>query len=345
MNFLQKFTGWYWKSEVASNDRVQTALNVRKNSVNDFFGGWEERDLKLLSSYQLIDPIIAASGEIVDWLGIRTAARLHAWLPIPPNGSVSINGLPVPDDQVHAETIEYVSLLVSLERALHFGGKCFTALELGASYAPWAIAAGVVAKRKGFEELNLIAVEANKEIVPNITEHATRNGLLSGGKGANVVAVHGAIYTHDEDVYFPKVNVTSDNGGQIASTALKSDYRGLELEYETVTGYSLATLSSKYERIDFLHMDVQGAEAMLLANDSFLAVLNEKVATFYLATQSRLIEGMALQKLSDLGWSLIRERPTMYRSNERTKDINGWTLRDGGQLWINPKFGNYLSDY
>ena len=97
INFLQKFIGWYWKSEVASNDRVQTALNVRKNSVNDFFGGWEERDLKLLSSYQLIDPIIAASGEIVDWLGIRTAARLHAWLPIPPNGSVSIHGLPVPD--------------------------------------------------------------------------------------------------------------------------------------------------------------------------------------------------------------------------------------------------------
>lgn len=345
MNLLQKIAGRYWKSEVASNDRVQTALNAKKNSVNDFFGGWEEKDLRLLSSYQFIDPIIAESGEIVDWLGIRTAARLHAWLPMPPNGSVSIRGLPVPDDQVHAETIEYVSLLMSLERALHSGGKCFTAMELGASYAPWAIAAGVVAKRKGFEELNLIAVEANKEIVPNITEHAARNGLLNGGKGANVVVVHGAIYTSDDDVYFPQVNVTSDNGGQIASAALKNDYRGLELEYETVTGYSLATLSSKYERIDFLHMDVQGAEAMLLANDSFLAVLNEKVATFYLATQSRLIEGMALQKLSDLGWSLIRERPTMYRPNDRTKDINGWTLRDGGQLWINPKFGNYLSDY
>ena len=154
---------------------------------------------------------------------------------------MSIHGLPVPDDQVHAETIEYVSLLVSLERA--FGGKCFTAMELGASYAPWAIAAGVVAKRKGFEELNLIAVEANKEIVPNIMEHAARNGLLSGSKGVNVVAVHGAIYTSDEDVYFPKVNVTSDNGAQVSSKALESDYRGLELDYEAVNGYSLATLS------------------------------------------------------------------------------------------------------
>ena len=145
-------------------------------------------------------------------------------------------------------------------------------------------------------------------------------------------------------MYFPKVNVTSDNGGQIASEALSNDYRGLELEYEVVKGFSLATLASGYERIDFLHMDVQGAEAMLLANDSFLAVLDKKVATFYLATQSRLIEGLALQKLSGMGWHLARERPTMYRQNDRTQDINGWTLRDGGQLWLNPKICDYCYD-
>ena len=348
MNVLERIAQWYWKPAgvgASTDDRVQIALNVKKNSVNDFFGGWEENDLNLLSSYQINNPIIPNSGEIVDWLGIRTAAKLHAWLPMPPCGSVNFQELPVPDDRVHAETIEYVSLLLSLERALHSGGKCFTAMELGASYAPWAIAAGVIAKRKGFKELNLIAVEANKETVTDITEHAFRNGLSNSFENVNVLAVHGAIYTNDEYVFFPKVNVANDNGAQITQYVLKKDYRGLDLDYEKIPGYSLNTLSTNYSQIDFLHMDVQGAEAMLLKDDAFIGILNQKVATFFIATQSRLIEGIALEKLSALGWSLIRERPTMYRQNNRTKDVNGWTLRDGGQLWINPKFGNYLSDF
>lgn len=345
MSLITKISNKFLRNETSCKDRVEVAINARKNSVNDFFGGWEEKDLKLLRSYQVSTPVLPERGEIVDWLGIKTAARLHAWLPMPANEKLSIHGLPVPDDQVHAETIEYVSMLVAIERALHSGEKCFTALELGASYAPWAIAAGVVAKRKGFKNLNLIAVEANQEIVPNIPEHASRNGLYDDGCDVNVLALHGAIYTLDEDVYFPKVNVANDNGAQISSTSVKNDYRGLELEHEAVHGYSLKTITSQYTKIDFLHMDVQGAEAMLMSDQSFLNVLNQKVATFYLATQSRLIEGIALQKLTDMGWSLLRERPTTYKPNSRTKDINGWTLRDGGQLWINPNFGTYLIDF
>jgi hypothetical protein len=181
--------------------------------------------------------------------------------------------------------------------------------------------------------------------VTNITEHALRNSLSNSVENVNVLAVHGAIYTKDEYVFFPKVNVANDNGAQITQAALKKDYRGLDLDYEKIPGYSLNTLSTNYSQIDFLHMDVQGAEAMLLNDNDFIGTLNQKVATFFIATQSRLIEGIALEKLSELGWFLIRERPTMYRQNNRTKDINGWTLRDGGQLWINPKFGNYLSDF
>lgn len=53
MNVLEKIAQRYWKPAWggATDDRVQIALNVKKNSVNDFFGGWEEKDLKLLSSY------------------------------------------------------------------------------------------------------------------------------------------------------------------------------------------------------------------------------------------------------------------------------------------------------
>ena len=320
-----------------NSDRVQNALNVKKNAVNDFFGGWEESDLTILDRYKFSEPLDYHNGEIIDWLGIKTDANLHAWLPMPADGVLSIPTLPVPDDQVHAETIEYVALLVGLERALQADDKAYTVVELGASYAPWAIAAGVIGLRERFEAINLVAVEASKDMVPRILEHAERNGLLNNAK-IKINACHGAIYTRDENVYFPKVNVAHDNGGQLATEDLKRDYRGLELEHEMVNGYSLGTLLSDYNRVDFLHMDIQGAEAMLLVDDSFLETLDSRVATFFLATQSRFIEGLALQKLSGLGWVLIRERPTMYRQNDRV-DVNGWTLRDGGQLWLNPKFG------
>ena len=341
-NFFTSIFSHYFKPK-SNNSRVEIALNVKKNAVNDFFGGWDESDIDLLCRYKNSDSVVPKHGEIVDWLGIRTAAIYHGWLPMPESGYVIIQGLPVPDDQVHAETIEYVSLLISIERAIYSGGGEFTAIELGASYSPWAVAAGVVALRKGFRKINLMAVEASKEMLPSIEAHAARNGLISHGD-VELRAIHGAIYTSDEDVYFPKVNVKSDNGAQISSKALESDYRELELDYESVKRYSLATLSQEYERIDFLHMDVQGAELMMLNNDSFIEVLDKKVATFFLATQSRFIEGVALQKMADMGWVLIRERPTMFCQNNRTKDINGWTLRDGGQLWLNPRICSHYCD-
>lgn len=326
------------------DERVKTALLSKSNAVNDFFGGWKESDLDILQRYRNTSQIEPKLGEIVDWLGIRTDAALHAWLPMPATGGKSIPSLPVPDDQVHAETIEYVGLLVGLERALRSGNKTFTVMELGASYAPWATAAGVLAERTGFfKAINLVAVEASKSSVPKILEHAARNGLLEND-GVKIQAIHGAIFTNDENVFFPKVNVAGDNGAQIQVAPGAQDYRGLKLEYDTVKGFRLATLCAGYDRIDFLHMDVQGAEAELLNNESFLSTLNARVATFFLATQSRLIEGIALQKLSGLGWVLVRERPTMYCQNNRTNDINGWTLRDGGQLWLNRKFGDHHVD-
>lgn len=325
-------------------DRIALALHARQHGVNDFFGGWEPGDLKLLARYRVEPAAVPAVDEIVNWLGIRTATALHAWLTLPPDRRITIPSLPVPDDQVHAETIEYVALLVALERALAHGSGQFTVYELGASYAPWAVAAGVVALRHGIGKVTLTAVEASSASVGGITAHAARNGLLPNDRVV-LHAIHGAIHVTDGELFFPRVDVASDNGGQVTDTPAERDYRGLALDHEPVPAYSLATLAADHERIDFLHMDVQGAEAALLTDAGFIDVLDRKVATLFLATQSRLIEGLALERLGAAGWLLLRERPTMFRQNDRTSDINGWTLRDGGQLWLNPALGRHHCDY
>jgi len=233
--------------------------------------------------------------------------------------------------------IEYVALAFAIDRASNKDDGAFSAMELGASYAPWAVAAGVLAKRAGLGEIRLCALEASSSMIPCIREHAERNSLRQED-GVQLRVVHGAITPKGGIVYFPKVAVSTDNGAQVSISPGDRDYRGLSLQYEAVDGLTFSDLTGGTSRVDFLHIDIQGAEEELLLEQGFLLTLDSKVSTLFLATQSRLIEGIALRQLSRMGWRIVRERPTAYRQSERTKDVNGWTLRDGGQLWLNPRF-------
>lgn len=319
-------------------ETFESDLAIIRKFHCDFFGGWKPSDAELLRRYLYQGVREEHFGELLDWLGIRTDLALHAWVPVPESGVIHVLGLPIPDDQIHAEAIEYVALIVALERAQANGMEKFTAMELGASYGPWVTAGGVLARRAGFESIELTAVEASEKTVPKIVEHAARN-RLTRRLDTVVNAVHAAVHVADEPVYFPRVDVSSDNGAQVSTQAESIDYRGVAMEYDRVEGVSLATLAKDMDRVDFLHLDLQGVEENLLLDPSFLETLDTKVATMFLATQSRLIEGLALKALSNLGWRLIRERPTTYQQNDRTPDINGWTTRDGGQLWLNTRFG------
>jgi len=318
---------------------IEANVQAAKVLWCDFFGGWQPSDAQLLEPYRFTTPLVPNQGEIIDWLGIRTDIACHGWVTVPPVGYIHILGLPIPTDMIHAEAIEYVALAVAMERAVaNFDGN-FRAIELGASYAPWAIAAAVLAERKGFGDIEVRAVEASEATVPKILAHASRNGLTDKPH-IRVKPIFSAVHVSDEDLFFPRVNVASDNGARATTEMNDTDYRGLALAYDRVPGLRLSTLCADLTRVDFLHLDLQGAEEDLLQDDDFMATLDTKVATLFLATQSRLIEGIALKKLAKLGWRLIRERPTTYQQNDRTADVNGWTTRDGGQLWLNPRFGN-----
>jgi len=328
-----------------NKQKIEKLLEAKSYLLNDYFGGWQDEDIAYLERYkQNIEHVKGDSEEIIDWLGIKTDINLHAWMK-KPGHCLRIGELPLPDDGVHAEAIEYIALFIALERAvkvsnLHLTGENngqLVVLELGASYGPWLVAAGVVGRRLGFSKINLIGVEANKDAIKKLLDHAQRNGVDNPAI-YNLKPMHYAVHTKDEELFFPKVNTSTDNGAQATTLVQSNDYRGLRVEYERVPGITFTSLSKDFDVIHFLHMDLQGHEKHLLENDEFMNALTDKVATLYLATQSRLIEGIALEKLSKVGWMLVRERPTMYQQNERTHDVNGWTLRDGGQLWINKKF-------
>ncbi len=286
--------------------RLAQALQAREWATPpDFFGGWEPEDVDLFSRHRCERPDELRPGEVVDWLGIRTDASLYPGFQ---GVGVALTDLPVPDDGFHAEAIEYVALLTAMERAVEAGRTTFCCVELGASYGPWVTAAGVTGLRSGFDRVSLLAVEAAASAEGEIVEHARRNGLTQNAS-VDLRAVNAAVHVRDERVWFPRVDVRSDNGAQVTGTEAQVDYRGQAIDHDPIEGLSLRSLVEDVGRIDFLHMDLQGAEQALLEDRDFLDVLQQKVAVLFLATQSRLIEGIALRELSARGWTLVRERP------------------------------------
>lgn len=321
------------------SERVKAALNSKKFAVYDFFGGWNESDIEQLKPYAFHNKVNEA-GFITDWLGIRTRNTYHLWMNLSNNDSPVISDLPIPDDSVHADAIEYIAMAVAIERELEINKQQFIVFELGASYGPWLTASSISALRMGFENVMAYGVEASESAVSNMLEHASKNLPVEIGNKVFINAIHGAVTVHDGSVYFPNVDVSIDNGGQVTENANDIDYRGLSYDYKMVNGYSLNTLLKDHESISYLHMDLQGIEEQLLTNELFIETLTKKVSTVFLATQSRYIEGLALRTLPKRGWFLYREKPTIYKQNNRTTDINGWTLRDGGQIWLNKKFSS-----
>lgn len=324
----------YRQGNVLQENRIDISLSAKKNLTNDFFGGWDEEDIQLLEKYKHKFTKKLEEGFIYDWLGVVTSKKFHGWIEYPDKGILCDEDLPIPDDKIHAEAIEYIALAKSFEESKN--KDLYTAVELGASFSPWCSSGGVIAKRLGFKNINLISVEASSSGKEKIMEQFANNNLLDD-ENIKTKIIEGAISTENGTVFFPKVNVKNDNGAQITTNKADVDYRGLKIEHDEIKSYSIKTIAKDVDFISFLHMDLQGAEESLFEDSEFLECLNSKVKVLFLATQSRIIEGKATKALFGKDWTLFRERPTVYRQNDTAMNPNGWTLRDGGQIWINDK--------
>lgn len=302
--------------------RPQRALLARSEMGEDFFGGWEPSDGALFEKYA--SPAEPMLGKITDFMGIRTSTFLHPWAAHYDNQV--LGEIPVPDDSLRAEAIEYFATIDSLERA---PSDLFTMAEVGASYAPWTCVGAVLAKRTG-RKANLVAVEASSFLFDLIPVHLRENGI----DPSEIRLVNGAAGARAGTLYFPKITNPGDNGSQTADAPLETDYVGRQVEHEQVTAYPLADLLPE-GFVDLIHIDVQGVEYGVI--EAAIDVLDKRVRAMFIGTHSRLIEGQLLDLLHSHGWQLVRERPTKFVYHEERPDVVGWTTRDGGQYWINKR--------
>jgi hypothetical protein len=95
------------------SERVRKAVEARETLGEDFFGGWQPSDIELFQRHAR--PSQPTANMITDFLGIKIAARFHPWAAYM-SGSVNAD-IPLPNDSLHAEAIEYFAFLHSIECA------------------------------------------------------------------------------------------------------------------------------------------------------------------------------------------------------------------------------------
>jgi FkbM family methyltransferase len=286
---------------------------------------WDYGFFRYASSFDPIDIILqfenprrkTIPGFLVNFMGVGFP---HSSLPLvePPDQEA----LPIPANW-HTD-------LTELGSALHAVSQCvdtFTMLELGSGIGVWSNICGRAAKMRGLKVM-LLGIEGDKHHV----DVAEKTLIANCFEKKEYKLIHGIVANRGNMALFRKTEFSQIDWGrepifndeeEVFEEAKKSG------KYENVPAYSLDSLMSAAERIDLLHVDIQGGEETIFVNNENL--LNKKVKSILIGTHSRIIEGKLFEFFYKLGWNLVAERALIGEvNNGRQKNVV-----DGVQYWEN----------
>ena len=264
---------------------------------------------------------------IVDFWGTKINAKYYTHL------HENVLNLPYPSDGILHDFIEYLGTAVAVNLAKD--RKSFTSIELGAGIGPWLVRSAKLATKIGIKKVKLIGVEADRQHCNWMKKHLQENGFKSGLFSKYKVKLYNMpISGNEEYLYFPRLDSPQYDWGASASIKKSaSDYRGLELEQIRVKALPINKLLSDYDRIELLHVDIQGLEFEVLSKG--IKLLNTITKVLVIGTHSRKIEGDLLDLFYKNKWNLRAEKPCQFLYNKNANSLTGMTSKDGTQVWIN----------
>jgi FkbM family methyltransferase len=229
---------------------------------------------------------------------------------------------------------EWIDLLTAIDRA----EERFTMMEIGAGYGRW-IANGAVALRQLDPARPLqgrfIALEASRKRFGFLKRNCAENKI-----DPRQCELHRVACTADgqpvimkcDDDYGASVIKNNDilrsEAFRNAETVEARDQAGKRLLIEKVPSVTLQSLL--IEDIDFLDMDIQGAELDVLRSN--MALLTRKVKLAHIATHSLLNESRIASLFHLYGW---RPRFLFTTQQENETQYGKFTFIDGIQSWEN----------
>jgi len=314
---------------LVSDAAMPVAVPPEATSPLQIYAGYQDEDIERITRAACATASLEAD-HYVDGFGVKTR---FACVPFASPDALNLARLqhPIPDDGFHAEGIEYVALLDAIERFATDGS--FVAVEAGAGWGPWLAMAGVVCRRRGVEHIRLIGLEASPERFALMRRHLDFN-QLDHQHGLAVDLFEGAVWSHDGVIHFLE-SAVEDMGAAACTDITDTDYRGQAVATREVPCTRLPTLVGEGQKVDFLHIDVQGAEGEVIT--SHLDWLDQHARSMMIATHSRPLEGELMVVLNDNGWLLQREKPCRFNAGNAMRDWCGATTADGSQYWINGK--------
>lgn len=332
LTLIQKIKRFVSNAEKLNSNKsgcIEIQDDSAKPSTLQIYRGYFDEDIEMLRK-SVTEKAQINKNFFVDGFGNRT---LFKCVPFASKFDLDRLTLPVPDDGFHAEALEYIALVDSIQRTVDY----FCAVELGAGWAPWISLAGVLARKKRFSKISLVGVEASPSRFELMRRQLAFNNLRPDSKDNETFLdniycklLKGAAGVESGRLYFPDVPVT-DMGSATSTENCQTDYRGIRTKNLKVKAYTLHEIFRGFEKVDYLHIDIQGSEYDLIAANS--ALFTERVAGMMIATHSRVIEGKLVDLLYDNGWYLQREKPCIVDWHSSVATITGMTTVDGCQYW------------
>lgn len=310
----------------------------------------QEKIHELVEGLRSSSPASCETEFLADWMGVRTRIPMLPWAPAELAGTTS-TALPIPDDGYRSEAGEYAALAYALETAQ----ETFRMVEVGAGWAPWAVAGVVAARRRGLQA-QACAVEADPTKVQWALTHAQDNDcttqLVTGtvseildqlhdiahhGATVDVVVVNAACWHQSGPLHFPEIDAHDMGGAVWTLEGTDVDYRGAHVQHREVPGIALANILTAIRGrhvIDLLHIDVQGVEYELLS--AAAAEVQDVTRLLMIGTHSRLSEGQLQYFWLERGWGLLHDDPCTGHFTMTHPTLAGFTVQDGNQFWENP---------
>ena len=224
---------------------------------------------------------------------------------------------------LNEEYFEYLTLAESISEAR----STFTICELGAGFGRWSVIGALAARRSG-RDCKIVAVEAEHGHFKMLLQHFADNNLdISRHK-----LVNAAVSARRGKVFFTQGNSEHWWGQAILPSATYGHGQGPEVVTELTESITLDDLLSEEPYIDLIDMDIQGAEAELVA--ASLDTLRTKVRRVHIGTHSANIESALRKIFSRMGWQC---RFDFAGGGIRDTPHGQVKFGDGVQSWLNPE--------
>ena len=244
---------------------------------------------------------------VANWIGVTTRRTFF---------TEELEFVPVANPPIDPEYFEWIDLLESVVGAT----ERFTMLELGAGYGRWIVNGAAAVRAYSRVPTALVAVEAEPTHFRWLEQHCRDNDVVAQ-------LIEAAVAPYAGEVDFAVGNPAGWYGQAIADDTWSPE------RTERVRAVTLSSLLAAYDRVDLIHMDVQGVEADVLdeARDELA-----RVGRVHVGTHGRTQEERIRTLFSGLGWRAQHDYPSAKRSRTPFGRLE---FQDGVQTWINPAPG------